>query len=354
MICDMVTELVAAPGTGSIATGTPVSGRFSFAQAITAGIFALTQQIYIIINNGAQWEVVESTVGSGSLSRDTVLLNSSNTQPSKINFTTTPCYVYPYIPSLRSVYRNAAGNLAAAYDISSPTQNGGPLAGTRNRLINSAFQINQRAFGGGALSAGIYGHDRWKAGAGGCTYTASGSPFGTITITAGTLQQVIEADAIEGGTYTLSWSGTATARVDSGAYAVSPITVTGLSAGATHTIEFNTGTVLKPQFECGVQASQWEVRLPAAEKLMCDRFYNQDIVNCAGYGAAGATAAVLISLPTFMRASPSLTLTSVLNTNSGTNALTVLTNRNLKLSTVVTALGTWAITAGTYSATAEL
>lgn len=118
MICDMVTELVAAPGTGAITTGTPVAGRFSFAQAITAGVFALTQPIYIIINNGTQWEVVKSTVSAGSLSRDTVLLNSSNTQPSKINFTTTACYVYPYIPAQRSVYRNAAGDLVAPYSIS--------------------------------------------------------------------------------------------------------------------------------------------------------------------------------------------------------------------------------------------
>jgi len=32
-----------------------------------------------------------------------------------------------------------------------------------NLLINGDFQINQRGFGGGALTAGVYGFDRWKA-----------------------------------------------------------------------------------------------------------------------------------------------------------------------------------------------
>ena len=38
----------------------------------------------------------------------------------------------------------------------------------KNRLIDAGFIINQRAYTSGtALSAGSYGHDRWKAGSGG-------------------------------------------------------------------------------------------------------------------------------------------------------------------------------------------
>ena len=46
-----------------------------------------------------------------------------------------------------------------------------------NRIINGNFAINQRllCFGHGASAnptvANGYGHDRWKAGVGGCTYT---------------------------------------------------------------------------------------------------------------------------------------------------------------------------------------
>ena len=46
-----------------------------------------------------------------------------------------------------------------------------------------------------------------------------------------------------GGSYTLSWTGTAQGRVGAGSYAASPVTVTGITAGANTTIEFNTGTL---------------------------------------------------------------------------------------------------------------
>ena len=50
-----------------------------------------------------------------------------------------------------------------------------PLGSTNpNLLINGDFQINQRGFAGGALSAAAYGHDRFKAAAGGANYTVSG------------------------------------------------------------------------------------------------------------------------------------------------------------------------------------
>ena len=59
-------------------------------------------------------------------------------------------------------------------------------------VINGHFLINQRSFAGGALSAGIYGHDRWKADTGGANYSVSGA---TVTIASGTIVQVIEAAA---------------------------------------------------------------------------------------------------------------------------------------------------------------
>lgn len=141
----------------------------------------------------------------------------------------------------------------------------------RNRVINGTFSVNQRAFAGGALTAGTYGHDRWKAGAGGATYTVSGE---TATITAGTLQQVIEGVNVpEGGTYTLSWAGTAQARVDGGSYAASPITVTGKTAATNTTVEFDTGTVSLVQYEAGGTATTFERRLFSVELAACLRYY---------------------------------------------------------------------------------
>ena len=119
---------------------------------------------------------------------------------------------------------------------------------------NGGFAINQRTYvSGTALAAAAFGHDRWKAGAGGATYTftPSGNPATTVTITAGTLQQVVEGAAILGGTYTLSWTGTAQGRVGAGAYAASPVTASGIVASANTTIEFNAGTLGRVKFESG-------------------------------------------------------------------------------------------------------
>lgn len=80
-----------------------------------------------------------------------------------------------------------SGNAVNAFG-AVPLQQVQSLIGGRNRIINGTFAVNQRAFSGGALSAGSYGHDRWKAGAGGATYTVTGE---VATITAGTLLLVI-------------------------------------------------------------------------------------------------------------------------------------------------------------------
>lgn len=59
----------------------------------------------------------------------------------------------------------------------------------QNILINGGFQVNQRGFAGGSLSAGAYGFDRWKADTGGANVSVSGY---VVTLTSGTLVQVIE------------------------------------------------------------------------------------------------------------------------------------------------------------------
>ncbi|WID98771.1 DUF2793 domain-containing protein [Bosea vestrisii] len=57
-----------------------------------------------------------------------------------------------------------------------------------NLLINGDFQINQRAFAGGALAAGAYGHDRWKA-SGASSMTLAGD---VLTLASGEITQLVE------------------------------------------------------------------------------------------------------------------------------------------------------------------
>ena len=186
--------------------------------------------------------------------------------------------------------------------------NGGSI-GVINAIINGNFQVNQRAVSGTVtLAAGVYGHDRWKAGASGCTYTfATANNITTLTISAGSLIQVIEGNNLFTGTYTLSWTGTAQGKIGGGSYASSG--VTGTPAGGSNlNIEFNTGTLSLVQFEPGSVATPFERRLYGDELVLCQR-YTQLNTAASGKGSIGGGAgAFYVPLPVQMRAAPTVTL----------------------------------------------
>lgn len=178
--------------------------------------------------------------------------------------------------------RTAIGALGASDTIANATAGpGGTPFCFRNVLINSGFRINQRAYvSGAALAAGVYGHDRFKAGASGGDYTftqlASTTP---ITIAAGkSLIQVVENKNVEGGSYVLSWTGTAQARygvntaTPSGSYASSPILITGQNAGTVMSVEFNSGTLRLFQLEVGSVATPFEQLPLPMIKRQCARY----------------------------------------------------------------------------------
>lgn len=186
-----------------------------------------------------------------------------------------------------------------------------------NRLINGAFQVNQRAVTGTVtLAAGAYGHDRWKAGASGCTYTfATTANVTIITITAGSLQQVIEGLNLQSGTHTLSWSGTAQGRIGAGSYGASGIS--GAAVGGTNlTVEFNAGTVSLAQFEAGSLATPFGHRLYGQELCLCQRYYETGGGNSEGFFCGAVTSGQPYyygnTFQVSKRASPTVTLTSAL------------------------------------------
>lgn len=151
--------------------------------------------------------------------------------------------------------------------------------GMKNRIIDGGFIINQRGYTSGtSLASGTYGHDRWKGGASAGTYTFTQGALGvntTITITAGSIIQVIEgANLPEGGTYVLSWTGTAQGRLNGGTYGSSgTVTVTGWTAGTNLNVEFNTGTLGNVQLEKGSTASSYDHRPYGTELSLCQRYY---------------------------------------------------------------------------------
>jgi hypothetical protein len=194
--------------------------------------------------------------------------------------------------------------------------------GTGNILINGAFEINQRSYVSAAnLASGSYGFDRWKSTFTNTTLTYTSAPQGQeVTINSGgSIEQVVERNNIPAGTYTLSWTGTATGRVyNTGAtppsYAASPITVT-LDGLANVEVEFTasggTKTLSKVQLESGSTATAFRRNADSAEGELaaCQRYYWRWTSASSEYGYVGlaysATGTVFsIPLPVTMRANP--------------------------------------------------
>jgi len=194
--------------------------------------------------------------------------------------------------------------------------------GMRNALFNADFRINQRGYTSGAvLAAGAYGHDRFKAGASGGDYSFTQLNSSTqVTIASGkSLIQVVEDKNVVGGSYVLSWTGTALARVGvnsatpSGTFVVSPILITGQTAGTTMSVEFNAGTLNTAQLELGTVATPFERRPVGLELALCQRYFlfiKSNGVNNRGAGIGvitTSTAAQIMIFTVPMRATPTIT-----------------------------------------------
>lgn len=185
-----------------------------------------------------------------------------------------------------------------------------------NAIINGCFRVNQRAVSGTVtLAAGVYGHDRWKAGASGCTYTfAENGGMVTITITAGSLIQVVEGTNLETATYCLSWTGTSQGKIGSGTASASGVTGS-VTGGINLSIEFGTGTLSKVKLEKGNVTTPFIKRSISEELALCFRYYyctryisgdSQVPLVGYGFGASATSVNILINSPTYFRAVPSL------------------------------------------------
>ncbi len=198
----------------------------------------------------------------------------------------------------------------------------------RNCIINGNFSINQRGYvSGAAVGAGLYGHDRWKMGASGDTYTFSTTANKiTVTIPATkVLQQVIEGVNLFTGTYILSWEGSAQGKIGGGSYGSSGITAS-VTGGANLTIEFGAGTVSNIQFERGSIATPFEQRPIGLELSLCQRYYCVFNSGCgAAYpSVAAAQCSSAYYFPVPMCAVPTLTPGTITSTNVATDVFALV------------------------------
>lgn len=203
-----------------------------------------------------------------------------------------------------------------------------------NLLVNGDMLVNQRGFSGGALPAGSYGFDRWKAGAAGATVSVSGFE---ITLSAGAIIQPVEpalwgissfaslplclsVEGLTGGSLTVtigSQSGTITAG--SGRRAITLMPASGDSgtlavqlAPASSAASFS-----RIKLEFGTAESGWAARPLPEEERLCRRYHwvRSGQLLLDGYQAASGTTRQEIALPCRMRATPSVSFTTSLDTN---------------------------------------
>jgi hypothetical protein len=191
-----------------------------------------------------------------------------------------------------------------------------------NVVINGDFRINQTGYVSAAvLAAAAYGHDQWKAGAAGGDYSFTQLKSSTqITIASGkSLIQPIEDVNVAGGSYVLTWTGTAQARAGvntltpSGSYAASPLLISGQTAGTVMSVEFNAGTLGTVKLESGSLATPFVMRPLDQELLMCQRYFEQIAMTTGAYAPIGvgqciaATAAqIVVPMKVTKRAPPTL------------------------------------------------
>lgn len=181
--------------------------------------------------------------------------------------------------------------------------------GIRNKLINSLCLLNQRGYVSGAATTGAnqYTIDRWRVVVSGQNISyVNGGGFGIVTAPAGGVEQPISADEIDGGTYYLTWVGTATATVNG-----TPVTNGGsiaITANTQVTVRFISGTFDHPQFEIGGITPYQHID-SSIESLRAFRYAFGEGSNSGGIsGVSTATGAtVSVKFPATMRATPTYT-----------------------------------------------
>jgi len=299
---DLVHQTSTTTGAGNL-TLVAVNGKRTFLAAFGTG-GTNTFDYYISHREAAEWERGTGHEAAGALVRDTVLASSNANA------------AVAFSSGIKDVTNDQPADKRADKSYA-------PIA---NVLINGDFRVNQ--FGhvsAAALAAGTYGHDQWKAGAAGGDYSFSQLKGSTqITIAAGkSIIQPIEDVNVEGGSYVLSWVGTAQARAGintltpSGAFAASPLLITGQTAGTVMSVEFNAGTLGTVKLEKGSTASLFVMRPYDQELATCQRYYEKGINALAQTNATGGNIGSDISYRVVKRVAPTLAITNVAGASVG-------------------------------------
>lgn len=163
----------------------------------------------------------------------------------------------------------------------------------RNLIINGSGRINQRRYVSGTATTGFreYTLDRWRVMSRGQSLTFTGDDSGrTMTAPSGGVEQLIEGANIVGGTYVISFTGTANCTVGSEPRR-SGDTIT-LPANTDVRVRFASGTFTDVQIELGSVATPFERRHLGVEMALCQRYYEVTQVSAKGRASGGLGASM--------------------------------------------------------------
>lgn len=232
-----------------------------------------------------------------------------------------------------------------------------------NLIINGDFRINQRGYVSGAgLSSNQYGHDRWKAVLGaGYSFTAS-SEKSVLTLSS-PIRQVIEGSIVKGGSYTLSWEGSAVCKLEMGNSTVgsassSPIVLNSVSAGSNLTVDCMSGTLSNVQLNEGLRSYPFQKRHISQELVLAKRYYQKLKINHFFERMVGASPEHTIYFQGQMRAIPTVVLFLQSHSiNSGTiNSYPILSTDESSFTFAIytSSVGVAGTTSQIYTADAEI
>jgi len=242
VVADRVQETSVTSGTGTLTLAGAVSGYQTFSSSIGNG----NTTFYTIYDNVAYvWEVGIGTVGAGTLSRDTVLSNSSGTT-SPINLAGNTAFVFCTYPSEKSVNLNASGNVSPLGTISSGTWQGTTIGvaygGTGVTTSSGANSVVLRDSNQNIAVNRLNQSDTNTTAAGGTTVlTAASSYSQTLTGTGNQTYRMPDATTLTTGVaFTFNNNATGTLTLED--QANGPITDIA-SGGAGGLVLINNGTV---------------------------------------------------------------------------------------------------------------
>lgn len=218
-----------------------------------------------------------------------------------------------------------------------------------NLLINGDFQLNQRAFAGGALANNVYGYDRWKA-SGASNMAVAGL---TLALTSGEVHQIVEpafwgfanlastmmAVSVDAPSHDLAVTlGSANGVITAGAGRRSVILTTG--AGDTGNLSLKIArsgggacSFGRVKLEIGAAASPWQARTSWQETLLCYRYFWRWVapyldarIADAGSLQDSGLFTINLPLPVEMRTTPTVTWANLSRKVSSNSPLLTLSS----------------------------